>query len=129
MASHVTVLGNQGTIYRGSPWKIQLPKTVSVDGSSIDYTSTGSLQLQYRAKGATAAATRWNSGDGATRFEAGASYHYFLIPDDDAILGTVGDGDTHWSVELDYIDTNSKEHPVGIRGTLTVSDRETGEPD
>jgi len=128
MASHVTVLGNEGVIYRGSPWKFQLPLTVSVDGTSIDYTSSGSLQFQYRAKGGTGAATRWNSGDGATRFESATLFNYFLIPDDDTFMGTVGDGDTHWDVELDYIDTNSKEHPVGIKGTITVSDRQSGAP-
>ncbi len=128
MASLVTILGNKGTIFRGSPWKIAVPLTVTVDGTAYDYTATGSLQLQYRTKTSTAAATRWNSGDGAARFETGTSYNYFLVPDDDAMLGSAGDGNVHYVIELDYIDTNTDEHPVGIGGTLTVSDRESGAP-
>ena len=124
----VAVIGTLPTIYRGSPWKIAVPLTVVVDGTEYDYTSTGSLQLQYRVQGSSATATRWGSGDGATRFATGTVENYFLIPDDDAILGSAGDGDVVYVVELDYIDTNTDEHVVGIDGILTVSDRSSGAP-
>ena len=129
MASTATsIIGQQGTLLRGGPWKLALPLTVTVDGTARTYTSTGSLQLQWRVKGSTSTATRWNSGDGATRFETGTTNNFFLIPEDDALMGTAGDGRVEVDFECHYIDTNSKLHPVGIRGSLSVDDPLTGAP-
>jgi len=125
---NTAIIGDQGVIFRGSHYKIAVPLKVRVEGADIDYTATGSLQLQYRLVGSGATATRWDSGDGAARFETGTDYNFYLIPSTDALLGTAGDGDKDYWLEAHYIDASSTPHPVGIEGELRVSDHKSGAP-
>jgi len=110
------------SLWRGSDFRIVLPATVEVDGADVDYEATGFLQLQYRVLGAETAPTRWKSSDASTRYLA----NEFLIPDDDAILGTAGDGDVEYEYDVHYFDASSNPKLVGRRGRIFVRDVDTG---
>lgn len=112
----VTNIGQIDTLYRGSNWRIRLPKTVTVNGTAQNYVSTGYLQLEY---GSTP--TVWKSSDGASRFDSSDStYNYFLIPSTDDILD--GTGDTTYAFSVYWVDGSGDKHLVGIDGVIPVSD-------
>ena len=109
------------TLYRGSDWIISMPATISVDGSTVNYESVGKLQFQYRALGSTATPTRWDTDDGASRWDSSANA--FLVPDDDALLS--GSGVTEYEYDIHYLDASSNPKWMG-GGVIRVYDTKTG---
>ncbi len=113
-------------LVRGSDWKIDLPAagTVTIDGTVIDFESTGSIQLQYRAQGGTGTPVRWDTGDGAARYDS--TNNAFLVPDSDALLS--GTGNANFDYDVHYLDASANPHLIGENGTIKVRDASTGLP-
>ncbi len=109
---------------RGSDWKIDLPAsgTVTVDGTEIDFESTGYIQLQYRALDGTGTPVRWTTDDGAARYDS--TNNAFLVPDDDALLASTGPATFDYDVH--YFDASDNPHIIGDEGTMHVRDAKTG---